>query len=198
MPHAIRGSMRKMGLATRTPSSSSWRTRQKMLASAESLVQGIAGVVNRTSRGITALHLTALFGLTEITTELLGGHQNPNVMALQGRTPLPLAAERGFDVVVNLSLEAGADVDLVETRSCTPLWYAADNGHAAVVRALLKTACDVTHRPANPHHGEQLVQTISTSLNSSFRTKTLASNSKTTSSTQRRSRRLLFVVTSLL
>ena len=54
-----------------------------MLASAESLVQGIAGVVNRTSRGITALHLTALFGLTEITTELLGGHQNPNVMALQ-------------------------------------------------------------------------------------------------------------------
>lgn len=56
-----------------------------------------------------------------------------------GRTALSRAAEQGFEVVVKLLLENGADVDVKDKATRTALSYAAERGHTAIVRLLCKS-----------------------------------------------------------
>ena len=93
------------------------------------------------AKQITALHLTAYFGLNEATSTLLRHGRRPDLKDSYGRTPLSWAAENGHDGVVKLLLETGkvnADSKDV-TFGRTPLIWAAGNGHDGIVKLLIDT-----------------------------------------------------------
>ncbi|KAJ0419685.1 ankyrin repeat-containing domain protein [Aspergillus carlsbadensis] len=56
-----------------------------------------------------------------------------------GETPLRIAAEDGYDEVVSMLLEAGADPTSRDAACITPLTAAAANGHVGIVRLILAT-----------------------------------------------------------
>jgi len=62
-----------------------------------------------------------------------------------GRTPLHVAAERGYEEIVAYLIDEGADVSSLGNWSCgtTPLHLAAKAGHEAVVRRLLSARATV-------------------------------------------------------
>lgn len=120
----------------------------RFLEDATKLAASVKGFSSLSAQSVTALHVTAFFGLGDITTELLDSGHDPNKFARLTRTPLSLASEKGFHDVVRVLLQAGA-ADPVGSYWCSPLWYAARNGHAAVVEDLLKTPLDVNQKETN-------------------------------------------------
>lgn len=64
-----------------------------------------------------------------------GVHRNPKDGP--GRTALSLASERGYDEIVKLLLEHGAEPDPEDQDKKTPLSWATRGGHAGIVRRLL-------------------------------------------------------------
>ena len=122
--------------------------------------------------GQTVLHVTASYGLAALCYRILNGdvrytlplwseltcsdqvqNDSDSVRAKagpvdkqdeRGRTPLYMAAEKGHDRVVEMLLEAKADVDLKEDgRGETALHMAASKGHDRVVGILLEAKADV-------------------------------------------------------
>lgn len=55
-----------------------------------------------------------------------------------GWTPLLLASENGYEAVVRLLIEKGAEVNAIDEDRSTPLLLAPKNGHEAVVRLLIE------------------------------------------------------------
>ncbi|KAG2494023.1 hypothetical protein HYH03_007948 [Edaphochlamys debaryana] len=64
----------------------------------------------------------------------------------EGWTPLQSAASCGYEAVVGLLLQLGADVDTANSGGRTALHYAASKGKAAVVRQLLSAGAQVDVR----------------------------------------------------
>ena len=58
-------------------------------------------------------------------------------------TPLDCAASRGHEKVVEVLIEAGADVNPTDKQQTTPLHLAAQEGHLNVVQTLLEYNADV-------------------------------------------------------
>ena len=54
-----------------------------------------------------------------------------------------MAAQNGNETVVQVLLEAGADVNKADDSGVTPLCMAAQNGNETVVRALIEAGADV-------------------------------------------------------
>lgn len=92
---------------------------------------------------MTGLHLTAMLGLSFLSSELLrlaSGTTSINADPLDrsGRTPLSWAAGNGHEAVVKLLLARDdVEADSKDTESQTPLWWAAELGREAVVKLLL-------------------------------------------------------------
>ncbi|KAF4470808.1 Ankyrin repeat domain-containing 50 [Fusarium albosuccineum] len=89
-------------------------------------------------RQMTAAHLAAYFGLGEEMRILIDHGHDPDCRDTHGRTPLSLAAENGYEVVVGILLEEyRVDPDPEDTDSWTPLAHAAANDHRAVTEVLI-------------------------------------------------------------
>lgn len=100
----------------------------------------------------TLLHLASFTGILPIAENLLSknslrGHVKRFVYLHKtddrGRTALIWAAEGGYEAVVQLLLEKGANVNAKEDREKTALHRAAWGGHEAVVQLLLEKGADV-------------------------------------------------------
>ncbi|CAJ1337948.1 unnamed protein product [Effrenium voratum] len=75
---------------------------------------------------------------------VLAAGQRPDCDAPRGDTPLSIAARRGMLDVVDLLLEAGADVNRDRSRG-SPLMEAAGEGHLEVVQKLLEVRASVNY-----------------------------------------------------
>ena len=65
-------------------------------------------------------------------------------LAIEGATPLYVAAQNGYTKIVKLLLDNKADVNASRyTNGATPLYAAAWNGHTEVVKQLLDNKVDV-------------------------------------------------------
>ena len=67
---------------------------------------------------------------------LIGAGADKEAKDQDSRTPLHLAATRGYTTVVTYLIEAGADKEAKDRVGRTPLHFAAWYGHTAVVRLL--------------------------------------------------------------
>lgn len=63
---------------------------------------------------------------------------------LLGHTPLHAAARKGHVDIMEVLMEAGADVDVRSPRGHTPLYIAMEAGELASVRLLLASGAKVT------------------------------------------------------
>ncbi|KAI1876773.1 uncharacterized protein JN550_000845 [Neoarthrinium moseri] len=85
---------------------------------------------------VTALHLSALFGLSTTTDILLQTH-DPDVKDSQLRSPLYYAARYGREATARSLLNRNAQVDFPDKNGQTALYCAARNGHEGIARMLL-------------------------------------------------------------
>jgi ankyrin repeat protein len=98
-------------------------------------------------RQLTALHVAAEAGHTEVTTQLLDAGADPMPRSQHDDTPLHRAALGGRAAIVRLLLERGADVNANAHVNGTALHLAAGQGHAAVVEVLLEAGANVDVEP---------------------------------------------------
>ncbi|MDP6015271.1 MAG: ankyrin repeat domain-containing protein [Candidatus Latescibacteria bacterium] len=121
--------------------------RQNDLALVQALLQG-TDVEATTDRGLTALHLAAGYGYTDLTRELIAHGAGVNTQDDLGRTPLMLAAQEGHTDVAHLLLDSGTSAGLRNQAGATALSLAQGYGHRDIVEAL-KTVPAPTTTPAS-------------------------------------------------
>ena len=74
-------------------------------------------------------------------------------------TPLHVAAENGYHLIVRALLDAGADKDLANNNGATALHVAVKDGHDAIVRMLLAAGASKTKRDASGKAALELATT---------------------------------------
>ncbi|KAF1776620.1 Leucine-rich repeat domain, L domain-like [Phytophthora cactorum] len=92
---------------------------------------------NTDADGHSPLSLAVVNGLTEATRLLLGAGCDVNTRSLSLASPLYLASEHGWDVLVDMLLDANAQRDCAVAGGATALCAAAKNGHRSTVLRLL-------------------------------------------------------------
>jgi ankyrin repeat protein len=96
----------------------------------------------RGETGITALHLAAEAGHTEVVRLLLERCANASSAKRSGWTALHWAAQNGSLDIMRILLQHGADVLAVASyddhRNCQPIHQAAQHGRTQAVELLLK------------------------------------------------------------
>ncbi|GMF22718.1 unnamed protein product [Phytophthora lilii] len=131
------------GLAIMSPllfSCASGRTRMLpiLLAAARGQPNGtVLDLENTDADGHSPLSLAVANGLTEATRLLLRAGSDVNTHSLSLASPLYLASEHGWDVLVDMLLDAHARRDCAVTGGATALCAAAKNGHRSTVLRLL-------------------------------------------------------------
>jgi hypothetical protein len=91
-----------------------------------------------TFRGYTALHLAVVKGRADLVELLLSLGANPNQVADQKRLPLPLAlVHQCSPQVLDLLLDAGAELEGADEKGFTALHAAAEVGNVAGIHYLL-------------------------------------------------------------
>ena len=88
----------------------------------------------------------------ESVTDCLGGGSNPREADDLGRTPLHLAVALSHNPsVVQLLVDAGAELEARDRHGSTPLHSAISNTNLSVIRALLDVGADVEARDRRGH-----------------------------------------------
>ena len=82
------------------------------------------------------------FGLDKVVGSLLPG-EDPNSCNGSKESVLSLAAKGGFDEVVELLLQSGAEVNTLDRKNQSPLYHAASYGHVATVERLIRAGTNV-------------------------------------------------------
>jgi ankyrin repeat protein len=96
---------------------------------------------------MTALHWAAVNGDLELVNMLVRAGANLKAATrISAATPLLLAAENGHAAVVRALLDAGAEVNAVDTGGTTALMLAAAAGHADALRFLLQRGAEANAR----------------------------------------------------
>ncbi|CAH0520948.1 unnamed protein product [Peronospora belbahrii] len=92
---------------------------------------------NTDAVGHSALSLAVANGLIEATRLLLQAGSDINTRSLVLASPLYIASEHGWDVLVDMLLDANAQRDCAVKGGATALCAAAKNGHRSIVLRLL-------------------------------------------------------------
>ncbi|KAI0604755.1 ankyrin repeat domain-containing protein [Pyrenophora tritici-repentis] len=113
----------------------------------------------------TALHYTSQFGLPGITEKVLASVNVPIVEAVNakdswGHAPLPFAAENGQLQMVQLLLDAGAEVNAQGGPYGNALQAASFGGHEQIVKTLLDAGADVNAQSGEYGNALQVVKTL--------------------------------------
>ncbi|KAL7936154.1 ankyrin repeat-containing domain protein [Trichoderma chlorosporum] len=105
-----------------------------------------AGYSQEVPRSVTALHLVAQFGLTEVARVLLEdrSRHEPNSRDSDDQTPLLWATRNGHEDVTGLLIDVQANLEVRDReQGATPLIWAARNGYESIVHLLLQKGSDV-------------------------------------------------------
>ena len=114
------------------------------LGTVKMLVRAGAGVRVADNTGATCLILAAYFGHTETVCYLVGlPDVEVNHEENKGYTALHCAVLEGHHDVVEVLIDAGADIDARTSEGRAPLHYACEDGKLAIVKVLLKAGADV-------------------------------------------------------
>ena len=98
---------------------------------------------------LTPVHISALFGLTEIVQKLTQNLENPNISNDDAITPMQLAARNGNIGTVQFLLNSTVqDVHIPNVYGYAPIHYATEMGHTEVVYEL---AMDLVTKTQNPN-----------------------------------------------
>jgi ankyrin repeat protein len=108
-----------------------------------------AFVNGRDRRGWTALHHTVAQGWSALAGVLLERGADPNARAVDGRTPLLLAADHDDLDSARVLLGRGARVNAATSSGITGLMLAAGRGHMDMVTLLLEQGADPNLRARN-------------------------------------------------
>ena len=121
-----------------------WSCRSGALAVVKILVAAGAGVCGRCNFGNTCLILAAHHGHTETVRYLVGLPQvDLSHKAEDGYTSLLAAVEQSGADVVEVLIDAGADIEAKLTDGRSPLLKASQCGNLQVVKVLVKAGADV-------------------------------------------------------
>ncbi|CDZ79492.1 ankyrin repeat protein [Legionella massiliensis] len=104
----------------------------------------------RKPNGVTACLLSAYYGFSITTQQLITLGADPTLGSENGSTPLLAAINKSNDDIetVKVLLRAGANVNQADPRGITPLFVAAAKGHDKVVEQLLQAVgIDVNQAP---------------------------------------------------
>ncbi|XP_056144910.1 BRCA1-associated RING domain protein 1 [Lampris incognitus] len=101
-------------------------------------LQGSPAIMKRNHKGETPLHVAAIKGDVDTTTELLDQGADPNLKDNAGWTPLHEACNLGHLAVVEVLVMSGALLNTPGYENDSPLHDAVRNGRHAVVKLLLQ------------------------------------------------------------
>ena len=105
--------------------------------------------------GVSGLQIASRHGLTAIVEDFLS--TDPGIISIpdrKGRTALHEAAQAGWDDIVSMLIENGADPSLKDDKEKTPFFYAAECGHVGVISVLEK------HHMCGDHHHRILEEAL--------------------------------------
>lgn len=90
------------------------------------------------------LHVSAYWGLDEVSGQLLQHGIDINNLDNYGQTAPQVAAKRGYESIVRLLLQDDASVNIENDSGETALYWAARNGHESIVQLLVAEGASVT------------------------------------------------------
>lgn len=95
--------------------------------------------------GFTPLGMATHFGNEEVVRFLLSKHADPNIQSQNGYNVYPLhtAISANFDGIAKMLIEAGAEVNVLQTSRIGPLHLAAQNGNIDLIILLLENGARV-------------------------------------------------------
>jgi ankyrin repeat protein len=141
----------------------SWRrsaldARGVLRSGLESGLSSILDIDSHTEEGITALHIAAAGGNVHLAKQLVASGALPELANKSGKRAIHYAAgaEKNADSMVQLLLQAGAEVQPRDSEGMTPLHVAAsgsDESHRIAVLLLLREGADpnkVSHDGLSP------------------------------------------------
>ena len=109
----------------------------------ELLIQSGARIDILDKLGWTALRQTAYNYQISLLKTLLKAHAVANVLTVDTRTPLMLAAGEGNEDVADLLIQNGACIDVCDHMGCTAIHLAALNNEILIIKNILKTHTEV-------------------------------------------------------
>lgn len=98
--------------------------------------------------GFTALAMAVHFGNEDIVRFLLRHGADPHLFSQNGYRVYPLhtAIDANFEVIAKMLIEAGAEVNCVQSSGMTPLHFAAQNGNIELLIVLLEKGASVEYK----------------------------------------------------
>lgn len=109
------------------------------------LIARIPGIISSTdSEGVSAFHVAARMGSTEILDELIRDSEglNVNESSKDGQRPLHFAAAYGGENTIRRLINLGAEINAVGYQGYTALYSAAWRGRSKIVTCLLEAGAD--------------------------------------------------------
>jgi len=117
-----------------------------LLEQVQAMIEDHPEMLNEVSdHGFTPLGIAAHFGNEDIVRFLLASGADPNIQSQNGYNVYPLhsAISAGFDNIAKMLIEAGAEVNVVQSSRTTPLHLASQQGNIDLIILLLEHGANV-------------------------------------------------------